>query len=263
MKLSRILIVIMLCLLCGCSKQASDSGEKADSVMLPEPVITPSAETEPQPTVTPTTAPETPPAELPTYKLAAFTDEVYPQVSVDILAYYAEIDALPEHKQDLKQSFMPIGQYTMDFGSWDECEEYFGFTLPNICSELEWLTPSQLPSGVSVIMQGERDGTLAWVILSTQYMCGDIKVNYGITVNTSREETAESPIYALDGVVYDKISETPAIYTYEGIPGSTSDSKWAVVIEENVRCNISVIAPDNDAAKSQEVLDKLLKCFYE
>ncbi len=259
---------LLLCLLCGCSK--SDKEHSAGAVHSVEPTAEATLPVETkelvqaaEPSVPPT--PEAEPKSVPTYILSAFTGTIPSHITETILADFAEFDSLDTYKQDVKQNTMnPVGSYSESFENWSECEEYFGFSLPNPYIDIEWLTPDVLP--VYAYWQGQRDGQMLWLIASTSYMCDELKVNYSITANTT-DQIVESEIYALYGIMeYEMLSETPAVYVFEEEMDSSSKLRYgvrAIIIKDNIYYNLSVHAPAGQEVETREALERLLSFIVD
>ena len=266
------IMVVLLCLLSGCVKSGDERSSDADKSAeptaqeaLPPETKEPSQENVQvaSPSVSPTA--ETEPHSVPTYTLSAFTDAIPSHITETILADYAEFDALGKGEQYIKQSTMnPVGSYSESFESWNECEGYFGFSLPNPYIDVEWLTPDVLP--VNAYWQGERNGQMPWLIASTSYMCDELKINYGITVNTMAQ-SVESEIYALYEIEeYEVLSETPAVYVFEEEMDSSSKFRYglrAIIIKDNVYYNLSVLAPAGQETEARETLERLLSLLVD
>lgn len=100
--------------------------------------------------------------------------------------------------------------------------------------------------------------------MQTQYSSGKVKVNYGLTINTTATEH-EQLMYDLADVEYEKVSENPDIYVLA--PRMSDPNRSYVrelkIVKDNIFYHISAISNMGHTVQTDEVFDKLLAEFID
>ncbi len=242
-KLCRVVcIIVTMCLLGGCSKNES---KVPDAAVLPSETVD-----------SPDVAPDITPAGVPTVILSAFSGDISENVTKTIIDDYAEFDSLPKSDQIKKQNTaQPVGQYTADFKTWNEFEEYFGVVVPNVLLECGIIDENSFSRGVHCLWRGKRDGSISWIAVTSRLKIEGMDVNYYLTVNMTKSDY-EYEFSALNEKSYEVIKEPFEIFTYTE-EGDTYFSN-AVFARENILHSIGIFSSNDNEEKVNETFEYVL-----
>lgn len=164
------------------------------------------------------------------------------------------------------------GHCLHSFDSWEECEEFLGFTVPNPLENCSWLEKASyvaMPLGfrdtprVKASWYGTEDGHVEWIHVETGYRDSEVRVMisaslYGDPADTKRSDSGWSIELERQNYLAD-IDNAPL----QIISESTEDyySNVACQADGNVLYHFNIVGEPDEQTQVKNTLEQVVNSF--